>query len=78
MPLTGLGKVTTIHSETARDESSPPLVPQGTGVVRGIQPTSTQPNLPTSQSFTLVTLVALAAIVGSITVGWMFLFGPKS
>lgn len=78
VPLTGLGKVTTIHSETARDESSHPLVPQGTVVVRGIQPTSTQPNLPTSQSFTLVTLVALAAIVGSITIGWMFLFGPKS
>ena len=78
VPLTGLGKVATIHSETARDESSHPLVPQGTVVVRGIQPTSTQPNLPTSQSFTLVTLVALAAIVGSITIGWMFLFGPKS
>ena len=78
VPLTGFDKVTTIHSETARDESSPPLVPQGTVEVRGIQPTSTQPNLPTSQSFTLVTLVALAAIVGSITIGWMFLFGPKS
>ena len=78
VPLTGFDKVATIHSETARDESSHPLVPQGTVVVRGIQPTSTQPNLPTSQSFTLVTLVALAAIVGSITIGWMFLFGPKS
>lgn len=78
VPLTGLGKVATIPSETASDESSRPLVPQGAVVVRGIEPTSTQPNLPTSQSFTLVTLVALAAIVGSITIGWMFLFGPKS
>ena len=78
MPLTGLGSVTSIPSKTARDELSHPLAPQGAVAVRGMKPTSSQTNLPSSQSFTLVTLVALAAIVGSITMGWMFLFGPKS
>ena len=76
--IASFDKVISIPSGTANDESSHPLVPQGTVVVRGIKPTSTQTNLPTSQSFTLVTLVALAAIVGSITIGWMFLFGLKS
>jgi len=78
MPLTGLGAVTSIPSETARDESSHPLVPQEAVAVQGMKPTRSQTNLPSSQSFTLVTLVALAAIVGSITMGWMFFFGPKS
>ena len=70
MPLTGLVSVASIPSETARDEKSYPQVRAEVAV--------TQTNLPASQSFTLVTLVALAAIVGSITIGWMFLFGPKS
>lgn len=76
--IASFDKVISIPSGTANDESSHPLVPQGTVVVRGIKPTSTQTNLPTFQFFTLVTLVALAAIVGSITIGWMFLFGLKS
>lgn len=78
MPLTGLGAVTSIPPETARYESSHPLVPQEAVAVQGMKPTRSQTNLPSSQSFTLVTLVALAAIVGSITMGWMFFFGPKS
>ena len=63
-------KVNSIPTETARDESSHPIVKAKVEV--------TQTNLPASQSFTFYTLAALAAIVGSITIGWMFLFGPKS
>jgi len=34
--------------------------------------------MPNPSSFPLITLGALAAIVGCITIGWIFLFGPKS
>ena len=33
---------------------------------------------PNPPSFSLITLGALAAIVGCITIGWIFVFGPKS
>ncbi len=65
-----IDKLASVPSETAREESSHPLVKAEVVVMRT--------NLPPSQSITLVTLIALAAIVGSITIGWMFLFGPKS
>ncbi len=65
-----IDKLASVPSETALEESSHPLVKAEVVVMRT--------NLPASQSITLVTLIALAAIVGSITIGWMFLFGPKS
>ncbi|HUP77436.1 MAG TPA: hypothetical protein VM260_02670, partial [Pirellula sp.] len=63
-------KVNSIPTDTALDESSHPPIKAKVEVK--------QTNLPASQSFTFYTLAALAAIVGSITIGWMFLFRPKS
>lgn len=73
IPLTGLGIL-----------SNPPntsdLVDSLDGDSPAVEATRVSPPTapPTAQNFTWITLGALAAIVGCITVGWMFWFGPKS
>ena len=81
------GKDLQIPSEIAKDESLKLAVPDESIVDKGRTTASTEaPNqvlyskreYAANPSFSLYTLAALAAIVGSITIGWMFLFGPKS
>lgn len=58
-----LGKESLMLAESSRVESFHSVTPM---------------EVPDSPSFVWITLGALAAIVGCITMGWMFLFSPKS
>ncbi len=75
------------HSESVNNESVQSVVPVESVADQGQTTTSTdtpvhgvnsKTELITNQSFTFYTLAALAAIVGSITMGWVFLFSPKT
>ena len=76
-----------IPAGAVKDESLKSVVPDESVVDQGRTTTSTdtpvhgvysKTELVTNQSFTFYTLAALAAIVGSITIGWVFLFSPKT
>ena len=87
LPLRGLGAFANQQPPVTSVSSQIPVVPDPSVVDQGLTTTSTEApdqvfyskrEHATNLSFTFYTLAALAAIVGSITIGWMFFFVPKS